>query len=118
MEHPLAPFVIMTNEKAIEWEDTVFKGIKQKILGVVKATGEFLRLAKADEGTVVPHHTHPTYHHTYCISGEVEMGGRKVGPGTYMFVPAGFPHGGFKVTKELLVLEVFGAAYSRELEQQ
>lgn len=115
MEHPLAPFVIMTNEKAIEWEDTAIQGLKQKILGEVKATGEFLRLIKIEEGTVVPFHTHPSHHHTYLISGEMEVGGNKAGPGTYIFIPAGFPHGGFKATKESLGLEVFGAGYSSEL---
>ena len=116
-EHPLAPFVIMANEKAIEWEDTAVKGVKQKILGVVKATGEFARLVKLEEGVSVPLHTHSTYQHTYGISGEIEVEGRKMGPGTYVFTPAGFPHGGFKATKEAVAFEVFGAAYSIQLEE-
>ena len=113
--HPLAPFVIMANEKAIEWEDTAIKGVKQKILGVVKATGGFARLVKAEKGVEIPLHTHLTYHHTYLMSGELEVGEKKIGPGTYLFIPAGFPHGGFKVTKEGYAFEVFGAAYSKEL---
>ena len=115
--HPLAPFVIMANEKAIEWEDTAVKGVKQKILGVVKATSEFARLVKLEEGVRVPLHTHSTYQHTYGISGEIEVEGRKMGPGTYWFIPAGFPHGGFKATKETVAFEVFGAAYSIQLEE-
>jgi quercetin dioxygenase-like cupin family protein len=114
-KHPLAPFVIMTNEKAIEWEDTWVKGIKQKVLGVIKASGEFARLVKGEKGVKVPLHKHHTYHHTYFISGELELGEKKIGPGTYLFVPAGFPHGGFKVTKEAYAFEVFGAAYTVEL---
>jgi len=114
-KHPLAPFVIMTNEKAIEWEDTWVKGLKQKVLGVVKATGEFARLVKAEKGVKIPLHTHPTYHHTYFISGELELEEKKIGPGTYLFVPAGFPHGGFTITKEGYAFEVFGAAYTVEL---
>ena len=115
--HSLASFVIMANEKAIEWEDTALKGVKQKVLGVVKATGEFARLVKIEEGVKVPRHTHSTYHHTYGISGELEVEGRKVGPGTYVFTPAGFPHGGFKAIKETVAFEVFGAPYSIQLEE-
>ena len=115
--HTLASFVIMANEKAIEWEDTAVKGVKQKVLGVVKATGEFARLVKIEEGVKVPHHTHSTYHHTYGISGEVEVEGKKMGPGMYTFVPAGCPHGGFIATKEAVAFEVFGAAYSIQLEE-
>ena len=114
-KHPLAPFVIMTNEKAIEWEDTWVKGIKQKVLGVIKASGEFARLVKGEKGVKIPLHTHSTYHHTYFISGELELEKKKIGPGTYLFVPAGFPHGGFTITKECYVFEVFGAAYTFEL---
>ena len=116
--HTLASFVIMANEKAIEWEDTAVKGVKQKVLGVIKATGEFARLVKIEEGVKVPQHTHSTYHHTYGISGEVEVEGRKMGfSGTYVFTPAGFPHGGFIATKETVAFEVFGAAYSIQLEE-
>jgi quercetin dioxygenase-like cupin family protein len=107
----------MANEKAMEWEDTAVKGVKQKVLGVVKATGEFARLVKIEEGVRVPQHTHATYHHTYGISGELEVEGRKMGPGWYTFVPAGFPHGGFTATKESVGFEVFGAAYSIQLEE-
>jgi len=115
--HTLASFTIMANEKAIEWEDTAVKGVKQKVLGVVKATGEFARLVKIEEGVKVPQHTHSTYHHTYGISGEVDVEGRKMGPGMYTFVPAGFPHGGFIATKETVAFEVFGGAYSIQLEE-
>ena len=114
-KHPLAPFVIMTNEKAIEWEDTWVKGIKQKVLGVIKASGEFARLVKGEKGVKVPLHIHHTYHHTYIISGEMELEEKKIGPGTYLFVPAGFPHGGFIIAKECYAFEVFGAAYSVKL---
>ena len=113
--HSLASFVIMANEKSMEWEDTALKGVKQKVLGVVKATGEFARLVKIEEGVKVPQHTHSTYHHTYAISGEMEVEGRKMGPGMYVFTPAGFPHGGFIVTKEAVAFEVFGAPYSIKL---
>ena len=115
--HPLAPFVIMANENAIKWEDTEVKGVKQKILGVVKATGEFARLIKIEEGVRVPLHTHLTYHHSYGLSGKIESEGQKMGPGGYMFIPAGFPHGGFRATKETIGFEVFGAAYSIQLEE-
>ena len=113
--HSLASFVIMANEKAMEWEDTAITGVKQKVLGVVMATGEFARLVKIEEGVKVPQHTHSTYQHTYGISGEMEVEGRKMGAGTYVFTPAGFPHGGFIATKESVAFEVFGAPYSIKL---
>jgi quercetin dioxygenase-like cupin family protein len=105
----------MVNEKSMEWEDTALKGVKQKVLGIVRATGEFARLVKIEEGVKVPRHTHSTYQHTYGISGEMEVEGRKMGPGMYMFIPAGFPHGEFVAAKESVVFEVFGAPYSVEL---
>ena len=109
----LASFVVMADEKAIEWEDTPLKGLKQKVLGVIQATGEFARLVKLEEGVKVPQHTHTTYHHTYGISGEMEVEGRKMGAtGMYLFTPAGFPHGGFMATKETVAFEVFGGPYS------
>jgi quercetin dioxygenase-like cupin family protein len=114
-KHPLTPFVIMSNENAIEWEDTWVNGIRQKVLGVIKASGEFARLIKGERGVKVPLHKHHTYHHTYIISGEVELEEKKLTPGTYFFVPTGFPHGGFIITKQCYAFEVFGAAYTVEL---
>jgi quercetin dioxygenase-like cupin family protein len=105
----------MSNEENMEWEDTWLDGIKQKVLGTIKASGEFARVVKGEKGVKIPLHTHHTYHHTYFMSGEMELGERKIGPGTYLFVPAGFPHGGFEITKEGYAFEIFGAAYSVEL---
>jgi len=78
--HPLTPFVIMSNEKTMEWQDTWVQGIKQKVLGTIKASGEFARLVKGEKGAKIPLHTHHTYHHTYFISGEMEFGEKKIGP--------------------------------------
>jgi quercetin dioxygenase-like cupin family protein len=114
-KHPLAQFVIMTNEKGMEWEDHWLGGIKQKVLGTIMASGEFARLVKGEKGVKIPLHTHRTYHHTYIISGELGLGEKVIGPGTYLFIPAGFPHGGFEITTECYAFEVFGAAYTYEL---
>ena len=77
--HTLASFVIVANEKAIEWEDTALKGVKQKVLGVIKATGEFARLVKIEEGVKVPQHTHSTYHIPMLYQGKWKLKERRWG---------------------------------------
>jgi oxalate decarboxylase/phosphoglucose isomerase-like protein (cupin superfamily) len=44
-------------------------------------------------GSVSPHTHHRSHHHMWVVEGSAEMLGERVGPGTYLHVPAGVEHG-------------------------
>lgn len=44
-------------------------------------------------GSVSPHTHQRSHHHMWVVEGNAEMLGERVGPGTYLHVPAGVEHG-------------------------
>ncbi|MDQ1248057.1 MAG: hypothetical protein QG597_2429 [Actinomycetota bacterium] len=67
-------------------------GVTQKLLwrsGAVR-----LGLMRVAPGSVNPVHTHPdAQHHILVTAGEATMVGRRLGVGSYLYVPPGVPHG-------------------------
>lgn len=49
--------------------------------------------ARLKRGTTIPVHTHPADEYVLVLSGTVETGGRRCGPGTFWTTPAGTPQG-------------------------
>lgn len=46
-----------------------------------------------EPGSELGEHTHASHgHHVWVVSGTAEVLGRRLGPGSYWFVPAGPPH--------------------------
>ena len=67
-------------------------GVTQKLLwrsGAVR-----LGLMRIAPGSINPIHTHPdAQHHILVTDGEATMVGRRLGAGSYLYVPPGVPHG-------------------------
>jgi quercetin dioxygenase-like cupin family protein len=46
-----------------------------------------------EAGAIVPEHRHDgAEHHIWLLDGQADVGGRRVGQGSYWHVPAGVPH--------------------------
>ncbi|MFA5787160.1 MAG: cupin domain-containing protein [Actinomycetota bacterium] len=68
-------------------------GVDAKTLWEDARTGSYGGLMRLAAGSSVPAHTHRySVHHVWVIEGECTMLGRKLGPGSYCFSPAGIAH--------------------------
>ncbi len=52
-----------------------------------------LGLMRVAHGATNPEHTHhAAHHHILVLDGECDMLGRRVGPGSYVYIPPSVPH--------------------------
>lgn len=77
--------------EALQWETTDSPGVFRKTLW--QSGDVTLGLMKVDEGHVNPEHSHhAAHHHILVLSGESTMVGKRVGPGSYVYIPPTVPH--------------------------
>jgi anti-sigma factor ChrR (cupin superfamily) len=51
---------------------------------------------RIEPGAELPRHGHPSAEPNMCLEGEVEIEGKKYGPGSYFYTPPAIEHGPFK----------------------
>ena len=90
---------IVKSEKDIEsteWIKLPFPGCTVRILGRNEETGACGILFKMEPGAELPRHGHPSTEQSMSLEGEVEIEGKKYGPGSYLYNPPAIEHGPFK----------------------
>jgi quercetin dioxygenase-like cupin family protein len=90
---PGATLVTHTAADSLAWHPLdPFEGVDQKLLW---RSGESVAgIMRIGPGGVVSPHAHVlAHHHMWVIDGTAEMLGERVGPGTYLHIPAGVEHG-------------------------
>jgi uncharacterized RmlC-like cupin family protein len=76
-----------------------FDGVDYKLLWRSgKSVAGLLRVAPGAE--VSPHAHVRSHHHLWVLEGEADMVGERVGPGSYVHIPAGVEHGITDVSPE------------------
>lgn len=90
---PFATLVTRAAAEALAWHPLEpYDGVEYKLLWRSgKSVAGLMRLAPG--GAVTPHTHVRSHHHLWVVDGTAEMLGRRVGPGTYLHVPAGVEHG-------------------------
>ena len=89
----VATLVTPTAADALAWHPLgPYDGVDYKLLWRSgKSVAGLMRVAPG--GVVTPHAHVRSHHHLWVIDGAAEMLGERVGPGTYVHVPAGVEHG-------------------------
>ena len=82
--------------ESLEWIKLPFPGCTLKILGRNEETGTCGVLLKMEPGAELPPHDHPSIEQCLCLEGEIEIEGKKYGPGSYLYYPSANEHGPFK----------------------
>jgi anti-sigma factor ChrR (cupin superfamily) len=82
---------------ALPWETTRFPGIESKTLFLDKTRGLVTALMRMAPGAILPDHQHVDIEQTYVLEGrlvdkEGPDQGRSVGPGEFVWRPAGSRH--------------------------
>ena len=103
---PLASRVVHANEMA--WEPIKYPGCYVKTLMVDPREGLLTVLLKMDPGAELPDHEHALMEQTYMIEGRlVDLDGPEkgleVGPGEFVYRPAGSRHAAYTPEGGLMV---------------
>ena len=77
---------------ALPWEKTSFPGVEAKTLLIDRATGLLTVLLKMGPGVKLPDHEHVLIEQTYVLAGTLVCGEGTVGPGNFVWRPAGSRH--------------------------
>jgi mannose-6-phosphate isomerase-like protein (cupin superfamily) len=90
---PTATLVTRAASDALAWHPLEsFDGVDYKLLWRSgKSVAGLMRILQG--GTVTPHAHVRSHHHMWVVDGSADMLGERVGPGTYLHVPAGVEHG-------------------------
>jgi mannose-6-phosphate isomerase-like protein (cupin superfamily) len=90
---PVATLVDPAAADALAWHPLApYEGVDYKLLWRSgKSVAGLMRIAPGR--AVTPHAHVRSHHHMWVIDGTAEMLGERVGPGTYVHVPAGVEHG-------------------------
>jgi mannose-6-phosphate isomerase-like protein (cupin superfamily) len=78
--------------EAMPWEEIpTLAGVYQKILW--QSGDVTLGLMRVDEGRENPEHVHhAAHHHILVLDGECTMVGKRLGPGSYVYIPPTVAH--------------------------
>lgn len=77
---------------ALSWEKTKFEGVETKTLMIDPKAGLLTVLLRMAPGTSLPDHEHVMIEQTYVLEGRLVDGECDVGPGQYVWRPAGSRH--------------------------
>jgi anti-sigma factor ChrR (cupin superfamily) len=76
----------------LPWEQTKFPGVEVKTLIIDKETGLLTCLLRMAPGAVLPDHEHVLVEQTYVMEGRLVDPDCDVGPGEFVWRPAGSRH--------------------------
>ncbi len=93
---------------ALPWDRTDFPGVEYKTLLMDKAQGLLTVLLKMAPGAVLPDHEHVRIEQTYVLEGrlvdkEGAEAGLEVGPGEFVWRPAGSRHSAWTPDGALMI---------------
>jgi mannose-6-phosphate isomerase-like protein (cupin superfamily) len=90
---PVAAVVSRAASDALAWHPLEpFEGVDYKLLWRSgRSVAGLMRIAPGN--SVSPHAHVRAHHHMWVVDGAAEMLGERVGPGTYLHIPAGVEHG-------------------------
>lgn len=80
------------NVDALPWEQTKFPGVEAKTLLIDKDTGLLTVLLRMAPGAALPDHEHVMIEQTYVLEGKLVDRDCEVGPGEFVWRPAGSRH--------------------------
>lgn len=92
---PLASRLVQVGQ--LPWEKTKFAGVETKTLVIDKPSGLLTVLMRMAPGAILPDHQHALIEQTYVLEGrlvdlEGPDAGLSVGPGDFVWRPAGSRH--------------------------
>jgi len=92
----------------IPWSESHFKGVHYKTLMVDPKSGQLTVLLKMDPGAELPDHEHVMIEQTYVLEGFLEDKegpdkGLRIGPGEFVWRPAGSRHAAWTPEGGLMV---------------
>lgn len=77
--------------KGLAWEDAGSEGVYRKTLW--QSGDVTLGFMRVDAGHENPEHVHhAAHHHILILEGECTMVGKRLGPGSYIYIPPTVPH--------------------------
>jgi anti-sigma factor ChrR (cupin superfamily) len=76
----------------LPWEQTKFPGVESKTLYFDRAAGHVTCLMRMAPGAKLPDHEHVLVEQTYVLEGRLVDTDGEVGPGDYVWRPAGSRH--------------------------
>lgn len=76
----------------LPWEKTKFPGVETKTLMIDKERGLLTVLLRMEPGAMLPDHEHVMIEQTYVLEGRLVDGECSVGPGQFVWRPAGSRH--------------------------
>ena len=77
---------------ALPWTKTAYPGIEAKTLLLDRSSGLLTVLMKMAPGAKLPDHEHVLIEQTWVLEGTLICGEGKVGPGNFVWRPAGSRH--------------------------
>jgi anti-sigma factor ChrR (cupin superfamily) len=101
---PLDSRFVRTAE--LPWTSAVFPGVKFKTLLLDRESGLLTVLLHMEAGAKLPDHEHVLIEQTYVLSGRLKDADGEVGPGDFVWRPAGSRHEAWTPV-ESLMLAVF-----------
>lgn len=76
----------------LDWTPTRFEGVEMKVLMEDRETGLMTALFRWRPGAVLPLHEHTDIEQTFMLEGRLEDEQGSIGPGEYVWRPAGSRH--------------------------
>jgi anti-sigma factor ChrR (cupin superfamily) len=103
---PLASRFVHVHD--LPWEPIIYPGVYVKTLLVDRESGLLTALMKMEPGAELPDHEHVLIEQTYVIEGRLvdkdgPDAGQSVGPGEYVWRPAGSRHSAFAPEGGLMI---------------
>jgi anti-sigma factor ChrR (cupin superfamily) len=95
----MARFVVKKETEGVWIPDPFMKlpkGATVKVLRHDRKAGILDMLIKRPEGYVEPRHTHSSFHSIVVLEGRVNVAGKELKAGGYIYGPPGVPHGPFE----------------------
>lgn len=92
------------HSEAIPWQPHSVPGIAFKLLHGSREDGRLTSLVRMDAGATYPAHAHTLDEELVVLSGEVDIHGRRMGPGDYCRAEPGSRHGIGRAASEAVLL--------------
>jgi quercetin dioxygenase-like cupin family protein len=87
-------YQIKLDTSALPWSPTAWPGVSMKMLQQVESTGGMTGMTRMAAGSSIPAHSHTHADQmVFVVEGDLVEEGVTYGPGSFLVVKAGSPHG-------------------------